>query len=352
MARCNSAPAGLGLIQTANRVLPPWAIDASKMEPVRSHRLSIELPTPEPVRSRSRLSREWLVGIPRVWRLDRVLSRAKRRSASALVRAGGAMIQGSPKDLDEASTKLFVDADEKRGVLEWLAEEKTSSLSADRQDYALASRWARPLVILRGLAGRAVLRDRIRKTRRELSTACRALAAHAFESNVPALKEDVPAELRNEVVTTLVQIVDASRERDEILAPFGGRLLPRAFHWVAQEVVLFVSITSWELKNRFLPRLPALAGLVAGWWIPRTFTHSRTPGIFRLLGFGHGGKHYLPAGTFRTLSFWLPLFASILCAYLAGRLGAFIRSRYAPAPAPQAPVSPVPTATARRAGDA
>src|SRR5262249_44714331 len=72
-------------------------------------------------------------------------------------------------------------------LTEQLAEEMGQSLAADRSDYARASRWARPLVVLRGLIERTVLRDALRRTRRELKSASQALAAHAFDGDLRPL---------------------------------------------------------------------------------------------------------------------------------------------------------------------
>ncbi len=304
--------------------------------------MGIELPTSAPAGPRSRLSPEWFHVLAQVWQLDRLRSRIRRQATTALLRAGEVMAQGSPSNLDDRARTLFQVAQEKLRLLKMRKEAKESSLSVDQNDYAVASRWARPLVIVRGLAARAVLRDQIRKGRRELRSAYLNLATYAFDDDIQPLRASVPDALANQVIAMRAEAARAMLKRDALVAPFGGRALPRLSHWIAREIALFASITATELKNRFLLRLPAFAGLVVGWWIPRTFSQSRSPGILRLLGIGQTGKRYLPPDTFRRLSFWLPVLASIVCAYLASRLGAFIRKRYAPAPAPTNPSARLP----------
>ena len=262
-----------------------------------------------------------------------MLSRLRPRHTSALIEAGDAIVRARPGNVDERASKLLETASARHRLLEQLAEEMGQSLAADRSDYARASRWARPLVVLRGVIARIVLRDALRRTRRELKSASQALAAHAFDGDVRPLLGSIPAALADEIAAMRAESARLTRERNQLVAPFGGAALPRILHWVGKEFVLFFSITSRELKNRLLPRLPALVGLFVGWWIPRTFTNSHTPGFLRLLGFGKSGKHYLPPNTFRTVSFWLPLVASVVCAYLAIRIGVLIRNRYAPNPA-------------------
>ena len=262
-----------------------------------------------------------------------MLSRLRPRHTSALIQAGGAIVRARPGSVDERASTLLEVASARHRLTEQLAEEMGQSLAADRSDYARASRWARPLVVLRGLIARIVLRDALRRTRRELKSASQALAAHAFDGDVRPLLGCIPGELAEEIAAMRAESTQLVGERNQLVAPFGGVALPRIFHWVGKEFVLFFSITWRELKSRLLPRLPALVGLFVGWWIPRTFTNSRMPGFLRLLGIGKSSKHYLPPNTFHTVSFWLPLVASIVCAYLAIRLGAFIRNRYAPNPA-------------------
>lgn len=244
------------------------------------------------------------------------------------------MAQRSPRELPEAATELLALTTENRGLVVALSDAKARSLSEDRRDYSAVSSWARPMVIARGLSARAVLRNRIAQARRDLRARYQRLSAHAFEDKIAALCDSVPAELAREVVTLRTGLDGDERERVRILAPFGGVALPRACHWVARELALFIRFTVRESKNRFLPRLPVLAGLAVGWWIAHTFTHSRTPGLLRLLGFGRTGKHYVPSAMFKAMSFWLPLLASVVCAYLADRVGALIRRRYRSASEP------------------
>lgn len=274
------------------------------------------------------MSIRWIAVLRRVWQLDRGIRRGRRRLAAALENAGEAMAQRLPLELPDPASELLALATENRGLLVALSDAKARSLNEDRRDYSAVSSWARPMVIARGLSARAVLRNRIARARRDLRARCQRLAAHGFEDKIDPLCDSVPAELARDVVALRTGLEDRERERAQILAPFGGVALPRACHWVARELALFIRFTVRELKNRFLPRLPVLVGLAVGWWVAHTFTDSRTPGLLRLLGFGRTSKHYVPSATFKAMSLWLPLLSSVVCAYLADRVGALIRHRY------------------------
>ena len=89
-----------------------------------------------------------------------------------------------------------------------------------------------------------------------------------------------------------------------------------------------------QLRSHFLPKAPALAGLAVGWWIARTYTDSHLHSVLRTLGIGKGGTRVVSSSTYEAMSFWLPLLAAALCAYLGERLAAY----YA---APRGPRSPL-----------
>jgi hypothetical protein len=42
--------------------------------------------------------------------------------------------------------------------------------------------------------------------------------------------------------------------------------------------------------------------------------------ILRTVGIGSGGTHVVSGSTYRAMSFWLPLLAAALCAYIGERL--------------------------------
>jgi hypothetical protein len=47
----------------------------------------------------------------------------------------------------------------------------------------------------------------------------------------------------------------------------------------------------------------------------------------RSLGIGSGGTRVVSSSTYEAMTFWLPLLAAALCAYLGERLGAYYRGR-------------------------
>jgi hypothetical protein len=59
-----------------------------------------------------------------------------------------------------------------------------------------------------------------------------------------------------------------------------------------------------------------------GWWIANTYTDSRWKSLARSLGIGSGGTHVVSGETYRAMSFWLPLLAAAVCAYLGDRIAA------------------------------
>lgn len=168
---------------------------------------------------------------------------------------------------------------------------------ADRADSALVDAWVVPVVAARGLAARAVLRHRIWQGHRKLAGRYEALGrtARGGAALPPAPGPERPAVLK----------AHASAEA----ARFG-----RAF-WA-------------QLRPALLPKAPALAGLAVGWWIANTYTDSRWKSLARSIGLGSGGTHVVSSETYRAMSFWLPLVAAALCAYLGDRIAAAIRERH------------------------
>jgi hypothetical protein len=78
-----------------------------------------------------------------------------------------------------------------------------------------------------------------------------------------------------------------------------------------------------------VPKAPALAGLAVGWWIASTYTDSHLRSALRSIGLGSGGTRVVSSSTYEAMSFWLPLLAAALCAYLGERIGAFYAGREA-----------------------
>jgi hypothetical protein len=178
------------------------------------------------------------------------------------------------------------------GHLIALEAECARSHEADRTDAAAADFWMLPVVALRGRATRAVLRHQIARGHRALQPRYEALGRAALggtglpddtEPLLPAQRPPLEADARAEA------------------ARFG-----RAF-WA-------------QLRPAILPKAPALAGLAVGWWIANTYTDSRWKSLVRSIGIGSGGTQVVSGETYRAMSFWLPLLAAAVCAYLSDRL--------------------------------
>lgn len=156
------------------------------------------------------------------------------------------------------------------------------SLARDRADYAAAPKWARPLVVLRGLFERAVIRALAREAKKQALS-----------------KAQPPPEI-------------------EPLPP----LLREAAHFAR------------VLWSQAAPRAPALIGLAVGWLIAQNFTDSQLAATLHAWGIGSGPRRAVRAETLKAMNYWLPLLAAAVASYASSRLSALIRARYAPADPP------------------
>ena len=314
------------------------------MSPLMAHRVRRYLPPVpdddalEPVPSGATgLAHRWRAAVAAL-RARHEARRARRDEAAALLRLGEAMAVAPPADeglraaLDEVAAHDSALAAAHSAV--------DATVREDRADYAAVASWARPLVIARGLAARGVLRAKLRQLGKERAAACRHLGAAALERSLPA--PDVAAAALSETRDARVRAVTAEGQAEALLAPFGGSTLPRPVAYIGREVAAFGKPLARELRGRLVPRLPALAGLVVGWWVASTFTDSKLSATLHSFGIGSGPRRAVDSGTMRAMSFWLPILAAALCSYLGSRLGALVRARYAAAP-PEA-TSPPPAA--------
>jgi hypothetical protein len=170
-----------------------------------------------------------------------------------------------------------------------LADECRRSYEADRADGALVNGWMLPLVTVRGVAIRAVLRHRIARGHRELRVRYETLARSAATGTA-----------------------DPVSPPPRVLVEEAGRF-GRAF---------------WnQLRPAVLPKAPALAGLAVGWWIANTYTDSRWKSLARSVGLGSGGTTVVSGDTYRAMRFWLPLLAAAVCAYAGERIADGIKKR-------------------------
>ena len=156
-------------------------------------------------------------------------------------------------------------------------------------------------MVARGLFDRAVLRVLRHRTRAEHVEAC---VRHGEASRNQAAEA---ARMKRAEIESRVQP------------------LPKFM----KEIAHFSGVLLREGRAQLMPRLPAVAGLLVGWWIAQTFTDSELSATLHSWGFGDGPRHAVRGDTLRAMSFWLPLFAAALCSYAGSRLGALIRARYA-----------------------
>ena len=52
--------------------------------------------------------------------------------------------------------------------------------------------------------------------------------------------------------------------------------------------------------------------------------------VLRSVGIGSGGTHVVSGSTYKAMSFWLPLLAAAVCAYLGERIVGYYRKRASP----------------------
>jgi hypothetical protein len=174
-----------------------------------------------------------------------------------------------------------------------LEAECARSHEADRADVGTVDLWMLPLVAVRGLLTRAVLRHRIGRGHRALRDHYEALGRGALSG----VGRPDPA-------------VIAPAARSAIKVQAGA------------EAVRFGRAVWAQLRPAILPKAPALAGLAMGWWIANTYTDSRWKSLARSVGIGSGGTTVVSGDTYRAMNFWLPLLGAALCAYLGDRVAA------------------------------
>jgi hypothetical protein len=208
-----------------------------------------------------------------------------------------------------------------------LAAECRASLEADRADLRAVAAWVRPAVLLRGVCTRLVLRHRQSLERRALGPRFEALGDLAMASAEAGAHAGARSRLERDVTTVRDELAATIAERERWVAPFGGRALPAWTARVGTEATGFGRAALTQLRSHLLPKAPAIAGLTVGWWIANTYTDSHLRSAVRSLGIGSGGTRVVSSSTYEAMTFWLPLLAAALCAYLGERLGAYYRGR-------------------------
>jgi len=263
-------------------------------------------------------------------RLDVNLRVIRRRERRALARLGAAAAAAAPQESAEHGSLL---SQIRRGKLRMdeLRAALGASHKADLADFMTASRWMRPVVVLRGLCSRAVLRHQIALCRRSLTEPHRALGAAVIQSRKAGA--ELPQDLVCAVTDARSDLHSVIQERSQRLLPYGGSALPKWFPHLRQECTALGRALWLQLRPNVLPRSPALIGLAVGWWIADTYTDSHFRSVLHSLGVGQGGRRVVSGETYRVMMFWLPILAAALCAYLADRAHVVIQRRYIrPAP--------------------
>lgn len=240
------------------------------------------------------------------------LRAAERRERDERARAGEALAAFLERDARPGVGQLPETVRRLRGSIDALDEAIAHSLETDRADYATVSRSVRPLVILRGMCSRAILRNQRHRCNSDLRPFYEELGAAAGKRS----EKVVAAEPRTSAVEPeAVPVAWEGRLVDE------GKLLGRAL--------------KRQLHDRLFPRLPALAGLAAGWWVANTYTDSQWKSTLRSVGIGGGGTHVVSGEIYRLLFLGLPILSAAVCAYLGDRAAHYVRSRYAPLAPPR-----------------
>ena len=261
------------------------------------------------------------------WKLGWRIKRARHADRVAARILGGALAGSS-------AVGRLVDEVRRLGhAQDHLETAMRASLEEDRADYAAASCWGRPFVVIRGVAARAVLRDRLRLSRRARDDARERLGRSALDGGVTLSREPFVLDAANRARDARARLSALVSERSMLLEPFGGSLLPDWTIAVGREASALSSAFARVLGNQFVPRLPALAGLAAGWWVTSTFTDSHLVATLHSWGIGDGPRLAVSTETLESMRFWVPIAAAAICSYLANRFAAKVRARYTLPPA-------------------
>jgi hypothetical protein len=256
------------------------------------------------------------------WGLERRAARARRDERRALASAGRTLLDAHlPEDLHEHAERIR-QLDQRMASLH---ADLVQSLEADRSDFARASERMRWCVIARGLLDRVFLREEARKARHELPAAESELGRAAFEPRHAGLRERLPSEIVRAIEECRAIAQAAEQERARRLAPYGEEPLPRAVAWILRELGSLGRHLGRQLSIKLFLRAPALAALVAGWWVGRWYTKEWWDPF----------DWFHDRSTRQRLGFWLPILAAAACAWAMALVTRWVQRRYA-RPAAQA----------------
>jgi hypothetical protein len=241
----------------------------------------------------------------------------QRRERLALRRLGEEIARDSERTGHEALGGIIAEIDHAHRGLAALAAESDASMEADRTDLRRVAAWVKPVVVTRGVCTRLVLRHQRRADRGRLGARYEALGELAARLGIGVARP----ELRH----TRAGLGRVQTELERRRAPFGGAAHPAWTVRAGVEAVGLGRAILSQLHAHLLPKAPALAGMVAGWWIANTFTDSPVRSVLRSVGIGRGGTHVVSGSTYQAMHFWLPLLAAALCAYLGERIASYYR---------------------------
>ena len=262
-------------------------------------------------------------------RLEFELKRAQQREREALARAGESFAATPHPPADAAAQALLADVRRLGRELDGHSAAVARSMEDDRADLVSVARWMRPLVVVRGLCARAVLRHHATRRLRDLRPLHERLGAIALaQPGDWAAAGGIPGTLVDAIRGARAEQQTAVASRTLRLAPLGGAALPGWLGVVASETKALGQALVKQLRGQLLPRASALAGLAAGWWVAHTYTDSRPRAVLRSIGIGKGGTHVVSGDTYQAMSFWLPILAAAICAYLGDRIARRVRQHY------------------------
>ncbi len=250
-------------------------------------------------------------------RLDLRHAWLRGRERAALRRLGQAVMASPASGGSREIGRLKTEVQGELARIDALTEESRASLDADRADMSAASPWVRPVVAVRGVCVRLVLRDRRAGIRRAIGPRYDAIGKLASES------AEFWYPLERELTAVRSEIARALAERERRVGRFGASALPAWSRRAGRVLIGFGRTVALQLRSHVLPKAPALAGLVVGWWIANTYTDSHLRSALRSIGLGSGGTRVVSSSTYEAMTFWLPLLAAALCAYAGERISAF-----------------------------
>jgi hypothetical protein len=260
-------------------------------------------------------------------RLERRTRLARRGEQDALARAG-ARLASAPDAPASLAPEALAEIRRLGERLAALTRAIASAREADRADYLMVSPWMRPIVVVRGLAARLVLRHQRVCCRRELAPHHLALGAAALALPAADRSRLGVAEPLAAAARAADERAGADAERTGLLAPYGDAALPAWADRAGAEAGTLARAVGKQLQGQLFPRASALAGMAAGWWVTNTYTDSHFRSALRSVGIGSGGTRVVSGETYRAMSFWLPILAAAVCAYLGDRLAGYVRRRY------------------------